>query len=141
MTHKIEYNQQDANGYRCVVLWLDMWHRCGYVGVPKAHRLHGAYYEHPSKVHREDCPINHSDPIGTFCEMGNIYISIGYAAGVHGGITYTKGSATYPIESDEGLWWFGFDCAHAGDRENPKSLEFCVEQCKILSDFLKSEEA
>ena len=34
----------------------------------------------------------------------------------HGGITYAGGgeNSNYPIESD--LWWFGFDCAHAGDK-------------------------
>ena len=34
----------------------------------------------------------------------------------HGGITYAGGgeNSEYPIKSD--LWWFGFDCGHAGDK-------------------------
>ena len=37
---------------------------------------------------------------------------------VHGGITYTKecnGHVCHITESDDNLFWYGFDCAHAGD--------------------------
>ncbi len=139
--HKVEYNQTDHNGYRCVVVMTRMGHRCGYVGITPMHRLHGAPDKHPSKTSTGICKVNPSDPVGTILEIGKTHASIGYAAGVHGGITYAKGGADYPIESDENLWWFGFDCDHAEDRQNPKSLEFCIKQCQILSDFLKSEEA
>lgn len=31
-------------GYECVVLFLSMGHRCGYVGIPKKHPLYGKDY-------------------------------------------------------------------------------------------------
>ena len=76
---------------------------------------------------------------------------------VHGGLTYDGSNESYPAPSD-GLWWFGYDCAHWGDARDPelmtpdykelydkglftssldefgvvRSLEFCVEQCESL---------
>lgn len=80
---------------------------------------------------------------------------------VHGGLTYDGCNTEYPAPSD-GLWWFGYDCAHWGDARDPalmtpdykelydkgmfgslddygvvRSLEFCVEQCESLAKQLK----
>ena len=43
----------------------------------------------------------------------------------HGGITYAGGGehSDYPIESD--LWWFGFDCGHAGDKSD---LDYAIQK-------------
>jgi len=46
---------------------------------------------------------------------------------VHGGITFTNQGASKTRWRNKNLWWFGFDCAHGGDkiykekyyRENP----------------------
>ena len=37
--------------------------------------------------------------------------------GIHGGFTYSDGHLPGPERPswDEGYWWIGFDCAHAGD--------------------------
>jgi hypothetical protein len=52
---------------------------------------------------------------------------------IHGGLTYA--------DSDEdwggGLWWFGFDCAHAGDL-SPKLLMVLLE--KERYDFFRHED-
>jgi hypothetical protein len=40
---------------------------------------------------------------------------------VHGGITYANGG-DYPVESD-GLWWFGYDCAHWDDAKDFSLIE------------------
>lgn len=82
---------------------------------------------------------------------------------VHGGLTYSDVNTEYPAPSD-GLWWFGYDCAHFGDASDPalmtpkykelhdkklftyaldaysvvRSLEFCVEQCESLAKQLKA---
>jgi hypothetical protein len=64
-------------------------HWCGYVAVPPGHPLHGT-------------PYNDAD------------------VDVHGGLTYAhrcQGEICHvpaPGEPDD-VWWFGFDCAHAGD--------------------------
>lgn len=78
-------------GLRVVVLALPMGHRCGYVGVPKGSRFHGLGYDELSERHSID---------------------------VHGGLTYAGGKDSYPAENPEGLWFFGFDCAHYGDGKN-----------------------
>jgi len=65
---------------------------CGYVGVPKTHPWHGRQY------------MNGPDK----------------EIAVHGLLSYSN-HCRHPIcheteEGDEdGLWWFGFDCAHAED--------------------------
>jgi hypothetical protein len=64
-------------------------HWCGYVAVPPSHPLHGQDYGAPDIA-------------------------------VHGGFTYANachGAVCHvpkPGEPDN-VWWFGFDCAHAGD--------------------------
>lgn len=64
---------------------------CGYVGVPPGHPFHGKGYE-----------------------------EIESQIGAHGGLTYAEKCAGHichvakPGEPDD-VWWFGFDCAHAGD--------------------------
>lgn len=126
-------------GLRCVVVFQDMGHRCGYVGVREDHPLYGACY-------------------------GTDEIDI---LDVHGGITYASdGRGQYPIESDI-FWWFGFNCAHYGDlgdhttslryfphlREqimvrmrvdeqykyefgSIRTLEYVENQCKLLAEQL-----
>lgn len=75
-------------GFACVVVMQDLGHRCAYVGVPKGHKFYNLDY---------------------YCdEMMNIEC--------HGGLTYSgDGSNSYPIATDEELWWFGWDYAHYGD--------------------------
>ncbi len=72
-------------------------HWCGYVGVDNAHPWHGKGYD--------DLPH--------------------YGPAVHGGVTYAAACEAGPPEQTichipepgqpDGLWWFGFDCAHSGD--------------------------
>jgi hypothetical protein len=64
-------------------------HWCGYVGVPPGHPYHGADYEKPGVE-------------------------------VHGGLTYARDCQGHVCHTaqpgePEHVWWFGFDCAHAGD--------------------------
>lgn len=124
-------------GLKCVVVLQDLGHRCGYVGVGKNHPLYGVFYDNE--------------------EVYNLY--------VHGGITYASdGEGQYPVES-EGVWWFGFDCAHWEDRCDHKAslkhfphlremimirmevdqrhkfgtvrtIKYVKEQCKILAEQL-----
>jgi hypothetical protein len=73
-------------------------HWCGYVGLPASHPLHGKGYG--------DNGVDRLD--------------------VHGGVTYAEvcqGAVCHvPAEGeDEELWWLGFDCAHAWDRD-PDSM-------------------
>jgi hypothetical protein len=70
---------------------------------------------------------------------------------VHGGVTYAG--------ARDGLWWFGYDCAHLGDAADPdlmsdeyknvlwsrvltiggetiKTLDFCVNECESMATQL-----
>lgn len=153
MNYKIE-SDFIYNGMRCVVVFTRMGHRCGYVGITKEHWLYGVdcgqHIEFPTKE-----SIEHA-PIGIFsivCWDGESVTPEIYFD-VHGGITYV-GSGDYPVESD--LWWFGFDCAHVGDRPDYdklreyglaneeeimfrdgviRSQEYVERECKNLADQL-----
>ena len=77
---------------------------CGYVGVPVGHRLHGDPYDQ----------VN---------------------VRVHGGLTYADlhKRRLSDAPGTDGLWWFGFDCAHADDRDDPKDEAFVRAECATLA--------
>lgn len=89
--------------------------RCGYVGVNRPHPLFGIHYNDNS---------NGSAPEDRF--------------EVHGCLTYSDGAndGTYPINHDENIWWFGFDCAHYGDTLEKCTQEYVEHECKKLADQL-----
>lgn len=75
-------------GYPCVIVRVYLGHLCGYVGLPEGHPYYGMKY---GQIGAQE-----GDPR------------------VHGGVTYTEW--INPSTGDEdGFWWVGFDCAHAGD--------------------------
>lgn len=147
--------------YKCVVVMTSMGHRCGYVGIPKEHPLHGVDY---SKKHQS---LMTSDVVGEPIDKRGVipllaieeddrFLRPDCYFNVHGGITYSGSSEKYPVEND-GLWWFGYDCAHCGDARDlsvvPEQIreielrfptggvlrtkEYCVDECKSLADQFK----
>jgi hypothetical protein len=98
-----------------VVYIMYSHHRCGYVGVNKDHFLFGVYIEN----------------------IENIF-------DVHGGITFSGPKFQNVRVTDNDLWWWGFDCAHAQDKTdfNPngieRTLEFCEKECEDLANQIKS---
>lgn len=106
-------------GYKCVVTFSAMGHRCGYVGVPKIHPLYGKGYNEHIEIKKFDIgdrEISGIFPLLGACLDEDERIRIEAYFQCHGGVTFADGgeNSKYPIESD--LWWFGFDCAHAGDK-------------------------
>lgn len=77
-----------VDGFRCVVVGLEMGHRCGYIEIPKDHKYYGVEY----------------DDINVDVHGGWTYSEY----------TYNN----YPIESDINAWWIGFDCAHWNDAKD-----------------------
>ena len=109
----------DYLGYKCVVTFNTMGFRCGYVGLPKEHCLFGKTYDDYLDIKKSD--IEEKEISGVFPMLSLLLdederISIECYFNCLGGITYSNGGrkSNYPINSD--LWWFGFDCAHAGDK-------------------------
>jgi len=115
--HKTERDWEQY-GLRCVVLGLDIGHRCGYVGIPESHPLYGVGYGEESDVlenlHAEvmEGDIGKRGIIPILCAGDSFRPDVVFD--VHGGLTYSGGGGEYPVASD-GLWWFGFDCGHYGD--------------------------
>jgi len=110
-------------GYQCVVTFGYMGHRCGYVGIPKEHPLYGKKCEEYLEIKKKDIgdrKVSGIFPLLGACLDEDERIRIEAYFQCHGGITYSGGgeNSHYPIASD--LWWFGFDCAHAGDKRDLK---------------------
>lgn len=131
--------------YKCVVARMDMGHLCGYVGIPKAHPLYGKSYSdsceeilRPLKEKMDCRPMDDVklSPINILCYCLNGTIRPCDVFNVNGGITYSGNK--YPIDDDN--WWFGYDCDHYDDQDNPKDIDFCTIECKNLADQLKEIE-
>jgi hypothetical protein len=122
MKHYTVEKDWKSHGFRCVVLALDIGHRCGYVGVPFGHILFALEYNAkiPEYLKKEwervlQEPIGKRGAIDVMCLALGGDSRIGYLFDVHGGITFSDGAfhSEYPVPAF--LWWYGFDCAHHGD--------------------------
>lgn len=104
-------------------------HFCGYVGVDVDHPLYGKTYSTEVKAPAKllSRPVN-GEKIGyinLFCAAASGrealkagIIEVCMLFDVHGGLTYSEDHPPTQELQDacpKGLWWFGFDCAHAGD--------------------------
>lgn len=133
-------------GYKCVVIFGSIGHRCGYVGIPKNHPLYGKDYSDYLEIKKTD--VGDREVSGIFPLLGACLdederIRIEAYFQCHGGITYAGGGehSSYPIESD--LWWFGFDCGHYDDARDlrlayerfPKHRERLAMQIEVEDRF------
>ena len=129
---KIIESDFEYRGYRCVTTFTEMGYRCGYVGVPEGHPFYGKHIDSQIKVTMkellDDEEMNKIGNRGIWTVLGlpsdeEDRVSLGSYFMVHGGITYAAGGkdSHHPVDSD--LWWFGFDCGHAGDCPDYELLE------------------
>ena len=165
MAYNVEFDFISEEGLRCVGIAItDMGHRCGYVGVPRGHVLYGVEYNEtlPDAISFVTDEIMENAEIGArgaipvfFAAFSNRMNRLDVVIDVHGSLTYSGRSEQYPIP-DTNLWWFGFDCAHAGDGkdfsimdertkeayasgfryypEGPvRSKEYVMQHCKLLA--------
>ena len=113
-------------GYRCVVTFGDMGHRCGYVGIPVGHELYKKeftdYLEiNKSEIENEEIGNRGIIPIVISALDEDDRVRMDVYFNVHGGLTYSNNYDDYPVESN--LWWFGFDCAHYMDGKDLELME------------------
>jgi hypothetical protein len=130
-------------GLRAVVIRTSIGHRCGFVGITSKHPLFGTTYGQHSDVLKEAYDKVMAKPLGKrgimtiLCMDGRCSPEIVFD--VHGSITYSGGCKDYPTDwnekhPDERLWWYGFDCAHAGDNDDGgRSLEYVEGECESLA--------
>lgn len=111
-----DYFEGEMSGFKVIARRNHAKAWCGYVGVPDTHALYGKHYDHRIPVsNRGQVSVSpHMSPIAMMLEAmaeddGHIILSI--FVDCHGGLTYANSG--WP--ADDGLWYFGFDCSHAGD--------------------------
>ena len=105
-------------------------HLCGYVGISKNHPLYQRGYSE------------------NLCSHSGCYEhSVGSIFEVHGGLTFAN--EAYWQKTKDGLWYFGFDCGHAGDLvcgadvfggafegDIYRNINYVEEECKSLAGQL-----
>jgi hypothetical protein len=143
-------HQEDYKGMKIVCIFAKDSHRCGYVGIDKTHPLYGMDYcaEIPESLTEKwgqvkEGEVGKRSPIDLLC-CAIDHPSVGILFNVHGGITFSGGNGKYPIESD--LHFFGFDCAHLGDKTKysiacddvERSLDYVINECRLLADQLET---
>lgn len=155
-------------GFACIVLRVrESGHLCGYVGVPNGHPLYGVAYSAESEAlraqleRRKEQPIGEQPGMGLMIQMlgGELRATPDAALNVHGGITYSEKCAgrVCHVPRDgmpADVWWFGFDCAHAGDFSpgmtrfrwqyglssaggTYRTVEFVQDECRSLAEQLR----
>lgn len=155
----IEKDWTTKSGLRAVVLMTDMGHRCGYVGIGTDHPLFRVKYDEQHRLLKMNMErtTDKMSPVQVMCAAAKSEDELNtpeYVFEVHGGITFSSdGSGEYPVASN--LWWYGYDCAHAGDLPTPDSfmgrtyantgldrdgvhrtLDFCIDECESLATQL-----
>jgi len=111
----------EADGLKCAMRRGPLGSWCGYVGIPSSHPWFGLTYNATIKPTKDMLgPRDRQDygPIDLLCAAFSTKdiekeMPISLAMRVHGGLTYSKDHE--PFGEPDGLWWYGFDCAHAGD--------------------------
>lgn len=157
----IEKDWITESGLRAVAVIVRNSHRCGYVGVGGGHPLYGVGYDDPCELLS---PLPLEEPLGKRSSLTVFFYNPEESPSpmvffdVHGSLTYSGNrTGKYPVPSD--LWWFGFDCAHAGDAYLPeyyeelnrlggsyvfaphesevvRSLDYVEEECESLAEQL-----
>ncbi len=135
----------EASGLKCVLRRGPMGAWCGYVGIPNFHPLFGHDYNEECEALNDLCnrvmkgPVGKRGVVPLFCaglRDGKAIARPDLVFDVHGSITYASdrpGGAS----SKSDLWWFGFDCSHAGDL-SPKLPTFGDEQYRTVQ-YARSE--
>ncbi len=133
------------SGLRAVILLNGGRNHCGYVEVKEDNALFEKDYSDECCPQLEDgTEMGKRNPIawlmnamsGASLSTPSVYFE------VHGGITF---SDRFEHESDG--WWFGYDCAHAGDLVKSEGMphfqgdvwrdeEYCIKECEKLAKQL-----
>ena len=157
-----------ATGLPCLIHRNHSGALCGYVGVTEGHPLFGQSYSTrvAKPVGFENRKATDTTPaiavlIEALREDKDDTISLELAIEVHGGLTYS--GPCRPVRKDGGgvchvpdpgepdnVWWFGFDCAHAGDAmpqynslhnfnrdDSYRDIDYVTRQCGALALQLK----
>ncbi len=142
----------EAEGLPCEMLRHEAGHWCGYVGVGQDHPWFGLSCNSMIKPSKEMLERRQLSDI-SLLDFALYLVSrkdpeeelpISLALHVHGGIGYAEGD-----DANNDLWWFGFDCGHAGDlvpavqdilpknlRGTYRTADFVIAECQNLAKQL-----
>jgi hypothetical protein len=150
----------ESNGFLCRIIRHPRGgHLCGYVRVPEGHPLFKVEYS--DKVpeilglavkEAWEGPLGKRGIISVFLSQSEDRrdMRLDCLFDVHGSLTFSGAMKNRP--DDE--WWFGFDCAHAGDLspkdaerfgwydgELYRTVDYVKAECESLAKQLKDVEA
>jgi len=137
MAEYIIESQFVHEGKPCAILLSKRGYRCGYVGVPKTSPLYAIGYGVDLKdigldIDMSTVQIGKKSIVSCLCWDGKSQ-RLDLICDVHGGITYADGCPDYPVKTKHPTWWFGFDCAHAGDARDWDA----VKRNFLLKDYIR----
>lgn len=139
-------------GLKCAIRRAPLGHLCGYVGIPSGHPLYGVAYHQPHEALKplRDAMLEQPVPDRLAVHLAILAGAIpdpcpDVVFDVHGGLTWSDDCV--PGEKPDGLWWFGFDCAHHGDytpncgrppfpNESYRDIEYVKAQTEKLAEQL-----
>lgn len=131
--------RDERTSLQCAIRRTKAGNLCGYVGVPPGHVFFGWDYHDDVRLRDEFLKQRKvggdvsSVDIFLYALQGgpdNGTIPLGMALRVHWGVNY---AGEFPTDDPPcEAWWFGFDCAHAGDLV-PGMMEF-FSQFKLLRE-------
>lgn len=112
----------EASGYRDGLYYATIIGsnavRCGYVGIPADNPMYKELFE--------------------FRDKGGSWYDLN--VDVHGGISFWDTENTYPIRTDEDVFWLGFDCNHLYDRPSYADAYEYAEKGLLDMDSVKRHE-
>lgn len=128
-----DHDEFISHGLQCVMHrdpHFKSW--CGYVGVPETHTLFGvSFHDHipyPDVWRERAINLDEQGVINTIIalfdpdEVPTGFAPFSMVFGVHGGMSFSEPRREFPH-----LWFFGFDCSHAGD--------YAPGMHEVLEDF------
>lgn len=141
MTIPKQEKRFDYKGYPCVVLFMPMGYRCGYVGIPKENKLYKLDFQDKIDI---DCHCGltyESDSL--HCQNDTNIHWIGFDCG-HCCDGYDVDKIKELYADDESVMKQAeimTDYFKICNKENPvRTLEYCEEQCKgIVEQLIKLE--
>jgi hypothetical protein len=125
----------DYKGFPCVVLFMPMGYRCGYVGLPTGHKYYGEPYENiPVYCH---CGLTYTEP--ELRTQDDDYVWwIGFDC-AHACDGLDIGTAEKLYAQDYGTIQKILNSARIFEGNPICTLGYCKEQCKWIVDQLASE--
>lgn len=138
MEYRVERDWTTIAGLRAVAVRTAYGHRCGYVGVPPGHALHGVTcmdyipgIEHLVEAVKTT-PAGKRGTIPLFlAAVSGIQPRVRDLFDVHGSVTFTNRFNPEHVQSDN--WFIGFDCNHADDNPHVQDLQYVEAECESLA--------